>query len=304
MSNKVYDDQSEEAGKRKWIQKKIDLAMEERNQQIAEDPYYKDHAICPECKTANYKTTLVAYISPVKKDSNKVECSCGWKGKVDDLVPDLTPDEKVARNHQKQKETLEAHGLELTRSKDLEGALFAEITQSDLNDDLIDATRQVLRFLADIGGSVATLPQLTDRKVQGFVCWDRFNDPWVGFNPKYYTGEKKKRLSKMEKLAERCISYLGETFLVPRYKQIQATWWKPGIDDDGNYTLEKVTKALTGLDAQYFQYAADYCHGRTLNTQGERLPRPDEVALLEETIKQKLTTADQEPDPNENFKLN
>jgi hypothetical protein len=47
--------------------------------------YYENHKVCPKCKCKDYEKTLVAYIV-LGKDLNRVHCSCGFIGIVDDLV--------------------------------------------------------------------------------------------------------------------------------------------------------------------------------------------------------------------------
>jgi peptide deformylase len=279
----------EEQEKKARLQEKIQDAIEERNPLIGEDLYYKEHKACPQCGSTQYQTTLIAYISPVEKDENRVRCSCGWTGIMHDLVPEKSYEEKQADAAAKRKEFLERHSLTLTPYEEIEGGEFLPLEESDLNMDLIDLTKRILRFLSDIGGSVATIPQLSDKKIQGFVCWDRHNQPWVGYNPEYFTGEKKNRPKKQVRMAERCITYPKETFIVPRHKHIRAVWYEAALTDEDELTLVKKSKNLSGLDAQYFQYVADYCNGITLNNKkgANRLLRPDELELVEEHIKQR-----------------
>lgn len=45
---------------------------------------------CPNCGATEgiLQTTAMPLILPGVKDNNKAACGCGWKGRVDDLVPD------------------------------------------------------------------------------------------------------------------------------------------------------------------------------------------------------------------------
>lgn len=53
--------------------------------------YRIDHEVCPQCKKANYTSTLMGFIfdsnNPSSyKDENGVNCNCGWKGTVHQLI--------------------------------------------------------------------------------------------------------------------------------------------------------------------------------------------------------------------------
>lgn len=60
------------------------------------DDYLKKHAVCPECGSRNFSTTLVGFIVNLEhpeeyQDKNSVHChSCGWKGIRHELVPART----------------------------------------------------------------------------------------------------------------------------------------------------------------------------------------------------------------------
>lgn len=51
--------------------------------------YNKDHKYCPECGGNNNTQTLMSFVwhADVYKDTNRVICSCGWIGIVDELEP-------------------------------------------------------------------------------------------------------------------------------------------------------------------------------------------------------------------------
>lgn len=47
--------------------------------------YDNNHKACPKCGNTELMNTYVDYISG--KDLNKAECSCGWRGIIDECVP-------------------------------------------------------------------------------------------------------------------------------------------------------------------------------------------------------------------------
>lgn len=71
--------------------------MKERYDTINEmlDDYGKEHKCCPECGSPIIQMTLVGFIVDTRKPTeyanrNRAVCeSCGWKGQVHDLVPDM-----------------------------------------------------------------------------------------------------------------------------------------------------------------------------------------------------------------------
>jgi len=55
------------------------------------DDYYREHEVCPTCKTREFRQTLLSFIFhefESYEDSNEVTCECGFRGVVDDLIPD------------------------------------------------------------------------------------------------------------------------------------------------------------------------------------------------------------------------
>lgn len=53
--------------------------------------YYSDRVACPACDSTEIESTCLGYL-PVPgvrfRDENRASCGCGWKGQVDDLVPE------------------------------------------------------------------------------------------------------------------------------------------------------------------------------------------------------------------------
>lgn len=51
--------------------------------------YNKDHQYCPECGFNNNTQTLLSFVwhADVYRDTNRVNCFCGWIGIVDELKP-------------------------------------------------------------------------------------------------------------------------------------------------------------------------------------------------------------------------
>lgn len=50
-------------------------------------PEYRErHAVCPRCHGEDIEQTTLGFVLAVY-DTNRASCSCGWKGIVDDLVP-------------------------------------------------------------------------------------------------------------------------------------------------------------------------------------------------------------------------
>lgn len=52
------------------------------------DEYKKEHVCCPECGSTSLEQTCGGFMNLQNKDENQVNCVCGWKGIVDDLIPD------------------------------------------------------------------------------------------------------------------------------------------------------------------------------------------------------------------------
>ena len=57
----------------------------------AREKYESDHALCPDCGNVDLcRTTMGMVLLPggsPYEDRNKAWCSCGWKGIVDQMVP-------------------------------------------------------------------------------------------------------------------------------------------------------------------------------------------------------------------------
>jgi hypothetical protein len=52
-----------------------------------EEKYYFAHKCCPVCGKETTDTTYVGYIFKENfRDDNLTKCSCGWKGKIHNLV--------------------------------------------------------------------------------------------------------------------------------------------------------------------------------------------------------------------------
>jgi len=52
--------------------------------------YYEQHAVCPRCKKSDYETTCLGHIffsRESARDSNHINCVCGWKGERHEFVP-------------------------------------------------------------------------------------------------------------------------------------------------------------------------------------------------------------------------
>ena len=61
------------------------------------EEYTKEHVCCPECGSSQLIETLIDCVGD--KDLNKAECSCGWKGIVDDLIPDRMSAQRLREIH-------------------------------------------------------------------------------------------------------------------------------------------------------------------------------------------------------------
>lgn len=57
--------------------------------------YNRKHALCPQCRTKNYTSTLLGYVPTIRadytvsdnfKDENDIMCACGWEGITHDLI--------------------------------------------------------------------------------------------------------------------------------------------------------------------------------------------------------------------------
>lgn len=59
-------------------------------QEVAQQ-YYELHKCCPACGGMDYSTTTMGFLMlnlDTAKDSNIVNCCCGWTGIVHDLLPE------------------------------------------------------------------------------------------------------------------------------------------------------------------------------------------------------------------------
>lgn len=62
-----------------------------------EKRYYEEHAVCPQCRSRDFISTLMGYIVSMEhpetfQDKNEITCRCGWEGIRHDLVPREKPD--------------------------------------------------------------------------------------------------------------------------------------------------------------------------------------------------------------------
>jgi len=68
------------------------------------------------------------------------------------------------------------------------------------------------------------------------------------------------------KIIEGCLSYPGESYIVKRYKKIQAEYWT--IDEKKDFKYVK--REFIGEVAQIFQHESDHCRGVTIATKGRK----------------------------------
>ena len=57
--------------------------MEKQNLSI-DEKYYQDHKYCPSCQSDRLEVTTAGYC--FQPDNNHARCSCGWSGRVHDLI--------------------------------------------------------------------------------------------------------------------------------------------------------------------------------------------------------------------------
>lgn len=76
------------------MDQKIDLIKAIEITKEFKEKYYKNHSVCPICKTKNFKSSKTSYMIVLKEngevepfvDENKVNCICGWIGIIDELT--------------------------------------------------------------------------------------------------------------------------------------------------------------------------------------------------------------------------
>ena len=79
-------------------------------------------------------------------------------------------------------------------------------------------------------------------------------------NPVYYP------VGSRYKIVEGCLSFPGRSFLVKRFKKIQAEYWVLGKKD---FIFTRQT--YSGLVAEVFQHETQHCQGKTIESIGKEI---------------------------------
>lgn len=153
--------------------------------------------------------------------------------------------------------------MKLIESEKLEKLTQFDIKQIDVYNKkevkrIIDITTEMAKICGENGGVGLSACQVgineqflifrIDEKSFGVIV----NPSWVPTASRYKT-------------VEGCLSYPKESYVVKRYKKIQASYWTIDKDD-----FKFVRRDFTNETAQIFQHEADHCRAVTIAQKGKK----------------------------------
>ena len=140
---------------------------------------------------------------------------------------------------------------------DVEKFVLGEVGQALLH-------KMIVTCLLDDGIGLAA-PQIgTFRRLFIIRDMDAFKEPLATFTP-YFNPSFKAVSNDKETATEGCLSVPEGQFQVPRYVDIQATWWEPNAEGK----LEKHESLLHGYEARVFQHELDHLNGVSIVQRGK-----------------------------------
>lgn len=150
--------------------------------------------------------------------------------------------------------------LKILSCEEIEGKVCDSVTAQEAI-ELYPTLEKMVNYCAERGGGGLAGPQLGIYK-NFFVFMKREGNFYTAFNPKYYP------IGKKIKVIENCFSCIEDSYMMNRYKEIQAVF----------YVLEKdqlIRRGipLKGVAAVIFQHEFSHLRGETIQFHGTKVKK-------------------------------
>lgn len=150
-----------------------------------------------------------------------------------------------------------ADELTLVDASLVENCICEEVKQEEI-EQIVELGKKMINYCFNVGAVGLAAPQIGIYKKM-FVYRKTEDSFQIIINPSYIKVSKKPI-----KVLESCLTYKEKSYLVERYKEIQAVYYTL----DKNNKLVKKGDALTGEKAIYFSHECDHINGKTIRMIG------------------------------------